>query len=163
MARKGYRARHIYEHTETDGWLLVGHGGVESIEGGHRITLTFYDTEREHVATRVVTNMGGNGNSVDRFLRHTKERGAKLGPYEGEQPETDTRFAEQPRAVRMQRHAPDIYDALGHVRGMSPAMALRAAEAFGSTWAEKTDAETWQERVQSCGEGRSKRFANALK
>lgn len=123
--------------------------------------LVFYHingADDAHVETNKVRNTGRT-DGVDRL--HRSRCAGKIGEYEGSNPEPNTPFEDQPRAVRMQRHAVDIYERLGHVRGVSATICVRAAETFGSKWDEK-DADAWQDRVQSVGEGRAQRIADAL-
>lgn len=154
--RKPRSAYTIYRNPNGDGWILTAMGDHESVSGGHRFPLVFYyingadASECEVVTDKVINRRNVNG--VDRALR--SYCGAKLAPYEGTKPEADTRFEDQPRAVRMQRHAVDIYRTLGNARGLSETLCVRAAEEFGSTWREK-DRDDWQSRVQGVGEGRA--------
>lgn len=153
-------ANTIYDHARGDGWILTAQDGLEPISGGHRITLVLYYTDEKRIETHEVRNTK-HTHGVDSFLCGYLDIGAKLGPYEGAKPEADTEYAEQPRAVRMQRHATDLYSALGHARGLSETLAVKAAEEFGSTWAEKGK-QDWQERVRGVGDGRATRITNAL-
>lgn len=160
MPRQPKSANTIYDHARGDGWILTAQGDLDPIDGGHRIEIVLYYTDEQKVITEEVKNTRHH-HGVDGFFRQFLDIGAELGPYEGAKPEPNTDYADQPRAVRMQRHATDIYDVLGHVRGMSPTIAVRAAEEFGSTWAEK-EQDDWHSRVKSVGEGRAGRFHEAL-
>lgn len=160
MVRRRQRpSRSIYR--SSDGWILSAIGEMERISDGHVIEVVLYHIERDgdtHITTTKVRNTS-RSDGVDRL--HRTRCGGKIGEYEGSNPEPNTRFEDQPRAVRMQRHAIDIYDRLGDVRGVSPTICVRAAETFGSTWAAK-DAAAWQNRVRSVGAGRAERIADAL-
>lgn len=156
MRRRRPRSAYtIYRQRDGDGWILTAMDGREQISGGHRFTLVFYyingadASEAEVVTDRVRNTKHTHG--VDRALR--SYCGAKLGAYEGKRPVADD-YAEQPRAVRMQRHAVDIYEALGNAKGLSETLCVRAAQEFGSTWREK-DRDDWQNRVKGVGEGRA--------
>lgn len=152
MARRKPRSLYtIYDYARGDGWILTANGGMEKIEDGHRITVVLYYTDEQKVETHEVHNTQ-HTHGVDSFLRGYLDIGAELGSYEGANPEPNTDFEDQPRAVRMQRHATDIYRAVGNATGVSETMAVRAAEEFGSTWDEKRG-EDWAERVHQCGEG----------
>ena len=151
----------IYNHVRGDGWILVGQGVHEVTDDGIKITLVLYYTDEKYIETHEVLNSKHN-HGVDSLLRCYLDIGAKLGPYEGARPEGNTNYHKQSRAVRMQRHATDIYDTLGHVRGLSETTAVRAAETFGSSWDSKTDPSSWIRRVDSVGEVRAKRITNEL-
>lgn len=150
----------IYDNARGDGWILTASGKMESVDGGHEIEVILYYTDQQRVETYSVTSRA-RSNGVDRLLRSNLDVGAKLGSYPGTKPEAWTDYEDQPRAVRMQRHATDIYDALGRARGLSETLAVRAAEEFGSKWSEK-DADEWQERVRMVGEGRAQRITDEL-
>jgi hypothetical protein len=143
----------IYRDPRGDGWVLThSSADVET----HRAALTFYTvgTHENKVETQNVPIR-----RVDATLR--ARCGAKLAAYEGTYPEPETRFEDQPRAVKRQQHAYDIYQALGHVRGLSETLCVRAAEEFGSTWADKS-ADDWEARVRGIGAGRASNIADAL-
>lgn len=152
MARRRPRsANTIYNHARGDGWILTAQDGMESIPNGHRITIVLYYTDEQRIETHEVRNTK-HTHGVDSFLSGYLDIGGKLGSYPGAKPKAHTEYSEQPRAVRMQRHATDIYSAIGNAKGLSETMAVRAAEAFGSTWDEK-DADAWADRVKQCGPG----------
>lgn len=160
VRRKNPRSAYtIYDAARGDGWVLTAYGGREHIDGGHRIEVILYFTGDQRVETERVRNTRHH-HGVDVLLRQDLNIGAKLGPYEGARPEANVAYEDQPRAVRMQRHAHEIYEALGHARGMSPTIAVKAAETFGSTWAEK-GADEWQDRISGVGAGRAERIAQA--
>lgn len=131
-------------------------GDSEQVSGGHRFELVFYyingadASECEITTDKVINRKRVNG--VDRALR--SYCGAILAPYEGTKPDAGVPFEDQPRAVRMQRHAVDIYRTLGNAKGLSETLCVRAAQEFGSTWREK-DRDDWQNRVKGVGEGRA--------
>lgn len=149
--RKPRSANTIYNHARGDGWILTAQDGLESIPNGHRITLVLYYTDEQKIETHEVRNTK-HTHGVDSFLSGYLDIGGKLGSYPGASPEANTDYADQPRAVRMQRHATDIYGTIGNATGLSETMAVRAAEEFGSKWDEKR-AEDWADRVKQCGEG----------
>jgi hypothetical protein len=152
----------IYDHARGDGWILSSTASVddwEQIRSGHKVPLALYYTAEQRVEMHNVRNTSRSPLST--FYDQYLDIGAQLGSYEGTRVEAYVDYADQPRAVRMQRHAPDIYEAAKGARGMSQTIALRAAEAFGSTWREKGRDE-WQERVQMVGEGRADRIVSAL-
>jgi hypothetical protein len=153
----------IYDHARGDGWILSTSAPLdewEEIHNGHRVPVALYYTAEQRVEMHDVRNTSHS--PLDTFYDQYLDIGAELGTYEGTRVEAGVDYADQPRAVRMQRHAPDIYEAAKHARGMSETIALRAAEEFGSTWREK-GSEEWQDRVQMVGEGRAHRIANAIK
>lgn len=158
MARRS--ANTIYDHARGDGWILTAQDGIEEIPEGHEITLVLYYTGEERIETHTVRNTR-HTSGVDSFLSGYLDVGANLGPYAGTKPEGDTEFDDQPQSVRMQRHAHEIYDALGHARGFSETLAVKAAQEFGSTWDEK-DAEEWEERIDGIGPTRAKSIGEAL-
>jgi hypothetical protein len=152
MARRKPRSAYtIYNHARGDGWILTAQGEMTAIDNGHRIELVLYYTDDQTIETHEVRNTR-HTHGVDSFLSGYLDIGGKLGSYPGASPEPNTEYSEQPRAVRMQRHATDIYATLGNATGLSETMAVRAAEEFGSTWREKR-AEDWAKRVKQCGEG----------
>jgi len=154
--------REIRDHARGDGWILTSTAPIdawEKVHDGHIVPLTLYYTAEQRIEVHNVRNT--KHSPLSRFANQYLDFGAKLGEYPGTSPKHDTEYSEQPRAIRMQRHAPDIYDALGHVRGVSEVICLRAAEEFGSTWAEKGEAE-WFDRVKMVGEGRAERIAAVL-
>lgn len=158
MTRK--KSHGVYNHARGDGWIVSTLGerrenerGVEPYVWEH---VLYYigssDLEDCKVVTKEVSNPG-------RFLASYLDVGGRMGSYTPDvEPNTDVR--DQPRHVRMARHAVDIYTELGHVRGMSPNIAMRAAEHFGSRW-DETSTDDWLD-VQSVGDGRAARFANEL-
>ena len=146
----------IYDHARGDGWILTAQGDSEMNDFDERVfQLVLYYTDEQRVETVETTD-------IDYYLRQYLDVGAQLGSYEAEhRPEADVRYDDQHRGVRMQRHAPDIMDEAGHARGLSPTIAVRAAEQFGSTWREKSKDE-WQDRVRTVGAGRAERIVNAI-
>lgn len=162
MARS-YPSTHVYDHARGDGWILTSTAPVDEwgrTERGHIVPLVLYYTDEQRIETHEVRNERHSG--MDTFFTQYLDIGAQLGSYPGASPEANVEYADQGRKVRMQRHAPDIYEAAKRARGMSETIAVRAAEEFGSTWAEK-DADEWQSRVKMVGEGRANRIANAIK
>lgn len=153
-----YPSTHIYDHARGEGWILTATADVDEWEKtsrGHIVPLVLYYTDEQTIETHEVRNE--NGSPLGTFMRQYLDIGAKLGSYPGASPEPYVEYSEQPRAVRMQRHASDIWRTLNGATGLSETMCVRAAEEFGSTWDEKT-ADDWQERVKMVGEGR----ANAI-
>lgn len=145
----------IYNHARGDGWILTSTAPVDEWEkthGGHRVPIALYYTHDQRVEMHMGTNR--NGSPLSTFYSQYLDIGAKLGPYEGTFVEVSVDYDDQPRAVRMQRHAPDIYQALGGARGFSETMAVRAAETFGSRWRGKHHPDDWQ-RIDGIGEGRA--------
>jgi len=160
---RSHPSNYIYNHARGEGWILTSPAPVdewEKTDRGHIVPLVLYYTDEQRIETHDVRNEPHSG--MDTFFTQYLDIGGKLGSYPGANPEANTEYAEQGRKVRMQRHAPDIYEAGKRARGMSETIALRAAEEFGSTWAEK-DADEWQSRVQMVGEGRANRIANEIK
>jgi hypothetical protein len=161
MAR--YPLTYAYDYARGDGWILTASEPLDDWEecpGGHRIEVALYFTDDERIETTTVTN--AHGSPAGSSLRQNLDIGAKLCEYPGANAEAGVPFEDQPREVRMQRHAPDIYAAAEDARGMSHAIALRAASEFGATWAEKSAAE-WESRVQMVGSGRASTIANEIK
>lgn len=158
--RKGSHT--AYNYARGDGWILVAndHDQRAEVPGGHEHALVLYYADEQVVETHRVKNAHGR-DGVDSFLRSFLDIGGKVGEYPGASPTADLVYEDQPRAVRMQRHATDIYRATEGARGMSPTIAIRAAETFGSKWAEK-DADEWADRVQYVGEGRAERITAQL-
>lgn len=152
--RRPRRAWTIYDYARGDGWILTAQGDHEDTPLGIEFEVVLYYTDKQRVRTECVRN-------IDTLLQQLLDVGAKLGPYEGASPEPYTEYDEQSRAVRMQRHATDIYEAAKGARGMSPTIAVRAAEKFGSTWAEKGAAD-WMDRVKGVGSGRAARIVAEL-
>jgi hypothetical protein len=151
MAR--YPSTHIYDYHRGDGWILAASANVdqwEEIYNGHCIPIALYYTDEQRVETHDIHNTKYTPTSA--FFRQFMDIGAKLGSYPGASPEINTDYEDQPRAVRMQRHATDIYRTLGNAKGLSETMAVRAAEEFGAAWDEKT-ADDWADRVKQCGDG----------
>jgi hypothetical protein len=162
MARHKYPLTHIYDHARGDGWILTASAPTaewERIPNGHRLELVLYYTDEQCIETHEVRNT--KHSSASTFIDQYLDIGAKLGSYPGSSPQVGVDYEDQPRAVRMQRHATDIYQAAEEARGMSPTIALRAAEAFGSTWRDKR-ALAWEERVDKVGTGRASRIVEAL-
>lgn len=157
-----YSLTHIYDYARGDGWILTASAPTpewDRLPNGHRLELAVYYTDEECVKTHALRNT--KYSSATTFIDQYLDIGAKLGSYPGADPQTRVDYADQPRAVRMQRHAPDIYQAAKSARGMSPTIAVRAAETFGSTWRDK-DALTWKERVDKVGTGRAGRIVEAI-
>jgi hypothetical protein len=161
MARKQSTA--AFNYARGDGWILTNQTNRQKSDHPHHpyewdVVLYYIgggDLEDCHVETHEgITDPG-------RFMGSYLDVGGKRGENVGERAEPNTPVREQPRAVRMKRHAVDIYDELGDVRGMSPTIALRAALTFGSKWGEKDNRAAWK-GVDMVGEGRAKRFASAL-
>lgn len=118
-----------------------------------------YYTDEQCIETHELRNQKRSPAST--FINQYLDIGAKLGSYPGANPQVGVVYEAQPRAVRMQRHAPDIYHAAEGARGMSPTIALRAAETFGSMWRNK-GALAWKERIDKVGTGRASRIVEAL-
>lgn len=154
VARTKQRSTYtIYEHPRMDGWVLTSTADTDVDR--HRATVVSYFIGSEYA---VVTDELPFSR-IDGYLR---QYGAIVGAYEGPRPEPNVASHDQPRAVRMQRHGYPLYQALGHARGLSPTLAVKAAETFGSTWDEKTEAADW-ERVDGIGSGRADSIAEAVR
>lgn len=152
--RRRKPSTHAYDYARGDGWILTTIDGREGFGRNDLADLVLYYTDEERIETHQTRN-------VDTTLSQLLDIGAQLGSYPGASPKADIEFSDQPRAVRMQRHATDIYRATKNARGMSPTIAIRAAEEFGSAWREKGAAD-WMDRVKMVGSGRAARIVAAL-
>lgn len=150
--QKPRHAHTIYRTSESE-WALT------------RYTRDVSSDDPEHGWLVTMTIGAGGSAKIDttrirsfRTLRHKLNRfPAKIGPYNGKSPKPNIAFEEQPRAVRMQRHAWDLYDTLGRARGLSESRAIVAAQTFGSTWRDKDSVSDWQ-RVDGIGAGRAEKI-----
>lgn len=147
----------IYRYRRGEGWIIVDVTTKDEPDYDIRFTMTLYFIGGDE--PRVETY---NARNPITSVRQMLDIGGRIGNNEAKtKAKPSVEYAEQPRPVRMQRHAVDIYDALENTRGVSPTLALRAAEQFGSRWAEKKGDE-WQERVQGIGKGRADRIHETL-
>lgn len=164
MVRNTKSAHTIYDHARGAGWILAASARIREADedslAAHKIDLVLYYTGDMNVETHGI-KLGPHSNGVDGFLRGYLDIGTALGAYEGTHVKPNRVYGKQQKAVRRQRHAPDIFAALSSATGFSPTMAVRAAEAWGSQWTDKTSADDWTE-LRGIGEQRGHEIERAI-